>query len=197
MKAIDILKITTREVSSIKYPIVGDDIDNYTSEFLRRVNKYFRNVTEAETLLRVLCYVCNAINSLDADAEGLTVQLQPSISNHQTFTDILVVVSEINLPRCFIEVKNVTLSTDLTLQTDQSAQALREAHLLLCESRYSLQEIPFVLTNSSQWSFGNAKKRGEKIHLDKIMNILLDTDSSKKLNAALKQLIKGRFPQCK
>lgn len=71
------------------------------------------------------------------------MQLQPSMSNHPTFTDFQFVISTPKKVLGFIEVKKGSVATLLEIETNATAQALREAHILLNDS-----PIPFILTNS-------------------------------------------------
>ncbi len=118
----------------------------------------FRNVTEMEAVMRVGATVLCAVKDLD-----VVVQLHPSVTNHRTFTDFLFVIKDTTQAICFIEVKKATDSTSLTLQADSTAQALREAHILIANNTDESATIPFLLTNSLMWSFGVAAKRSSKI----------------------------------
>ena len=66
------------------------------------------------------------------------------------------------MPLLFIEVKSFQVSPTLDTQGSIIAQALREAHTLLCEdclrSGATALELPFIVTNSKYWSFGLVKK---------------------------------------
>ena len=87
----------------------------------------------------------------------VTVQLQPSIINHPTFTDFLFVFKSTDQAICFIEVKKIEEFTSLTAKTPATAQALREAQIIL-NSPAQGARLPFLLTNSKMWSFGVAEK---------------------------------------
>ena len=90
----------------------------------------FRNVTEMEAVIRVAAVVLCAVKGLK-----VSVQVQPSIAKHLTFTDFLFVVTGENKYRAFIEVKKTAEYTSLRLELPSTAQALREAHILLMNER--------------------------------------------------------------
>lgn len=187
----------TSKISHFK-PSEDEDVDDCTLEFLKRMKMYFRNKTEAEAMFNVLLYISSAIATMD-DNQGLQIQLQPTVGSFKTFSDVYVIVLDSGTPRCFIEIKRLTYYTDLTdMESEHTAQALREAHILLCELQCA-DEIPFVLTNSKLWSFGYAKRIGSKICLDKVMTINLRSPglASKKLIPALKSILRGEFPHGK
>ncbi len=78
---------------------------------------------------------------------GIRVELQPTFNNHATFTDFIIWITNIVGQVQFIEVKRTDINVDLTTETDSTAQALREAQILLCSNVQS--PLPFVLTNGS------------------------------------------------
>ena len=57
----------------------------------------------------------------------------------------------------FIEIKKISVATDLNSTTKETAQAIREAHIITLEK--GCESVPFAITNSSMWSFGRAQKR--------------------------------------
>ena len=126
------------------------------TESLRVLNAHFSHRTELEVMQRVIAFVMDAASSTD----DLKIQLQPSLPYHPTVTDVLITSHNAGaIPLAFIEVKKTNLSTHLCLQTDATAQALREAHILM--QGLSLEaKLPFILTNSLEWSFGLAQKCG-------------------------------------
>ena len=121
----------------------------------------------------------------------MQIQLQPSISGHPTFMDIFVVVMSEKWPGCFIEIKNASLFSTLEVISDIVAQSMRKDHILLCESGYEIEEIPFVLTNSYVWSFGLVKRKMLKIELEKWDK--KERKQWKELNSALQSVIQGKF----
>ena len=84
------------------------------------------------------------------DLEGVQ---KPIFEGHTTFTIRLVKDEQILL---LLEVKKVEINTDLQVETKSTAQAVREAYIVLQKCSQDT-EIPFVLTNSRSWSFGLAK----------------------------------------
>ncbi len=85
-----------------------------------------------------------------------------------------------------IEIKKVEINTDLLLTTKATAQALREAHVLLME-----KNMVFALTNGRLWSFAKATKYGK---VDQILNLNHEEDF-KKILRMLKYIMKGEWPQ--
>ncbi len=99
------------------------------------------------------------------------MQLQPFVLGHSTFTDFLFVIANGGGPIGFIEVKRTSEHTDLTSETDTTAQALREAQILICKD-HGVESLPFILTNGSMWSYGVAAKHSfTKITLRSVHNI--------------------------
>ena len=197
MRADDIERIAYMDTKEVYTPTVGEDIDESTFRYLDKLIN-FRNTTEAEAMIRVIGFVSHAAFGID----DVKIQLQASIQGHPTFTDNLV-VSKKKRPCCFMEVKKYTVYPGLAKDSNGAAQALREAHILLCESRdYEIEEIPFVLTNSCVWTFGLAKRKMLKIELKKVMTINIDYEDRertywKELNSALRSVIQGKFPSGK
>ena len=184
----DIKKIAIEyEQTKLFYP--NTSIDEDTCLHLKTQSTCVLNITEADTMARVVFLISSAVCGMS----NVQIQLQPSIADHKTFTDVYVLDND-DKPLCFMEVKRQDKYTDLMGTSDVKAQALREAHILLCECNYNLQQIPFVLTNSLVWSFGLAEKVGNKIKLTKVMNILFHSDGRQALNAALKSVLRGTFP---
>ena len=91
-------------------------------------------------------------------------------------TDFMVVeaVEEGGIPVSFIEVKSLNTYTSLGAQLQPTAQALREAHILL-DKMPAESKLNFILTNSMMWSFGVAQKVGNKIKLLNYFNIYLNS----------------------
>ena len=100
------------------------------------------------------------------------IKCQPTINHHPTFTDYLIKVS--NGTKCvIIEVKRFDIACSLRQTNDQVARVLREAHILLMEQKH-LSSLLFVLTNSTEWSFGVAERSGEKISVISSVHYHLD-----------------------
>ena len=129
-------------------------------EIIPIVTSRFQNKTELEATVRVLSFVTSILPNLPA---YIHVQLQPSVQNHPTVTDALIVRADNSSqqPLSFIEIKKLEVYTSYCVKGSATAQALREAHILCGSDR----PLPFVLTNSQVWSFGLVKKRGTKIDL--------------------------------
>lgn len=58
--------------------------------------------------------------------------------------------------------------------SNTTAQVLRGVHLVLCESK-KVSELPFILTNSSIWEFGKAKRMSDQhqIQVTSVHNYLI------------------------
>ena len=118
------------------------------------MHNHVDEITEMEATVRVLMLVLEVINRFSR--RELSLQLQPTIKGHKTFTDILVLIVESQTPLLLIEVKNFGMSASLSNQQKPTAQVLREAHIVLNE--YPVEKIPFILTNSKEWGIGEAEK---------------------------------------
>ena len=124
---------------------------------------------------------------------------------HSTFTDFYFVITRDGegVPLAFIEVKNTSIAVDFGSQLKPVAQAIREAHIV-CETISNQQDIqvPFILTNTTFWSFGLAKRAGGgKIFIEDRFQVIIDlheTDSTElqKLISATKKVIQGNWPLC-
>lgn len=104
----------------------------------------FRRVSEMEVVVRVFLMVMIAVSE---DSE-IRVELQPSMTSHSTFTDFLICIRSGDTKR-FIEVKRTDINVDLTSETNETAQALREAQILLCTAKVK-SPMPFLLTNGNR-----------------------------------------------
>ncbi len=194
----DVVKIMEREMPSRKDAnITGTTPSNHTVHSLRCLQDNFRNTSEMEAVLRVAIIVMDAVAGTD-----IKIQLQPSVS-HSTFTDHYFIITRDGeeVPLAFIAVKNTSIAVDFGSQLKPVAQALREAHIV-CETLSNRQDIqvPFILTNSTFWSFGLAKRAGGgKIFIEDRFHLVIDlskTDSTElqKLISATKKVIQGNWP---
>lgn len=130
-------------------------------------SRFFQNKTEMEAMMRVLSIVSCVLPEISTE---IKVHLQPSVENHPCVTDILLVKDgTTNDHITFIEVKRSDAFTSLGVPTAIAAQAVREAHIL-CSSD---QTMPFVVTNSILWSFGKARKMGEKLKLIEYFDVTI------------------------
>ena len=101
-----------------------------------------------------------------------------------------------------LKLKKSEINCDLRLQTVSTAQALREAHILLNSSTTQCTQIPFVLTNALIWSFGLAKKSSSgssKIVIERRFHISIsDVESGSEkmwhLVSCLRSVISGEWP---
>jgi hypothetical protein len=168
------------------------ELHDETKKILRCLKQHFRNVTEMEAVLRVAVIVIQAVEGLP----DVQVQLQPSVNSHATFYFVL----KSNIGLAFIEVKKTSVAVNMWNPIPSVAQAFREAQILLCEGNLKEKStVPFILTNSTVWSFGLAEKCGSKIAIKENFFIVVDdsnTESSnfKKLMCAVREIIQGRWP---
>ena len=120
------------------------------------LNHFVANRSEADACQRVvavLYFIFEQVRDRD-----ILMECQPTISHHTSFTDFLISGSKSVL----IEVKKSTIKTSLMLQSDESAQMLREAHVMITNNK--IKELLFILTNSRDWSIGIAQEAsGNKI----------------------------------
>ena len=151
---------------------------------IKQVCKLVSNHSEMDATARVLMLVMEAAWDMD----NIAIQLQPSFVAHSTFTDFLIHINQFS----FIELKRVEITTDLEMPTKQTAQALREAHIILLEK--NAEHVTFALTNFRSWSFGRAKKVGVQIQMDKTCTLLYNEYNHGKIVCMIKHLIKGTWP---
>ena len=151
---------------------------------LKQVCKLVSNHSEMDATARVLMLVMEAAWDMD----NVAIQLQPSFVAHSMFTDFLIHINQFS----FIELKRVEITTDLEMPTKQTAQALREAHIILLEK--NAEHVTFALTNFRLWSFGRAKKVGVQIQMDKTCTLLYNELNHGKIVCMIKHLIKGTWP---
>ena len=141
--------------------------DAVIQSIIEIMTKKFRRVSEMEVVVRVFLMVMIAVSG-DCD---IWVELQPG---HSTFTDFLIRIRSGDTKR-FIEVKRTDVNVDLTSATKETAQALREAQILLCTEKVK-SPMPFLLTNGTVWSFGSAAKHSDtKIELTHVGNVMINT----------------------
>ena len=122
----------------------GRPLQDATKKSLQYLNHNFRNVSEMEAVIRVAVIVLDAV--IDTN---LTVQLQPSVKYHTTFTDFYFIIKEhgAEIPKAFIEVKNTSVSVAIGLDIKPVAQALREAQIISEMLPSTINTIPFIITN--------------------------------------------------
>ena len=119
-----------------------------------------------EVVVRVFQMVMIAVS----DKSDIRVELQPSLKHHQTFTDFLIWITNGGGNVRFIMVKRTDIDVDLTTEADSTAQALREAQILLC-NHADVTSVSFALTNGRSWSFGIAEQHSaSKVILKSVYN---------------------------
>lgn len=142
------------------------DVSQAFIENMEQVGNKVGNITEMEASMRVFLIVLEAIKPLD-----VLLKLQPELHKHPRFTDFFFVTTNSNNPLLLVEVKNISINTTMA-QTECVAQVLREVHILLCED-CTVDEIPFILTNSHVWSFGYAKRKENMITVKSVFQKLI------------------------
>ena len=164
-------------------------ISKEMQEVFKLVHKHVRAYSEMETTVQVLFVVLEVFKRLNNEA----VQLQPSVAGHPVFTDLFIIVKCSSVPLLLIEVKNSGTATIIQQDNKETAQVLREAQIVLNE--HKLQEIPFILTNSTTWGIGEAKKLNPKfIKLTSNTTHLLHWPCNANLLPHLQELI-TQYPQ--
>ena len=128
-------------------------------DILADVNMFFSNVTEMDATVRVVQFLLAVCKDVyDSTGQIVQIQCQPTFENHPVFTDVLICTTD-GKPKLIIEVKKSIIHPDLTLQTNEVAQVLREVHIVTEKT----STLPFLLTNSTIWSFGVAQRVGNKV----------------------------------
>ena len=154
-----------------------------------KLDKLFRNVTEMEATIRVSMYVIEASWNID----GVEIQMQPSVAKHSTFTDFLFVLTREKKVMGLIEIKKIDVTTDLNTTTRETAQVIREAHILTLEQ--GCQRVPFAITNSSLWSFGLAEKANTRVKIVETYTLLSNSEKEQRqIVTILKSIILGQWP---
>ena len=154
-----------------------------------KVDKLFRNVTEMEATIRVLMYVIEA----SWDIEDVEIHMQPSVTKHSTCTDFLFVLKRDEKVMGFIEVKKAEVTTDLNTTSRDTAQVIREAHILTLEQ--GCQRVPFAITNAKLWSFGLAEKANTRVQIVETYLLLSTREKEERqLVTMLKSIILGEWP---
>ena len=100
-----------------------------------------------EAVIRVAVIVFDAVMETETET-NLKVQLQPTLNYHATFTDFYFIIKEngTEIPKGFIEVKNVSKSVNLGADIKPVAQALPESQIIL--DTFPNISLPFILTRS-------------------------------------------------
>ena len=86
------------------------------------------NVTEMEATARLLSFLKDAV--LKSGDPQIRLHLQPSVDGHLVFTDFAF-VTQAGEHVSLIEVKKASHFPSLTIESSQTAQVLREVHILL------------------------------------------------------------------
>ena len=161
--------------------------------FMEILDTKFENRTEMEVVVRIFSLLVCVVS----DLENVHIRLQPSEYGHPCFTEFLIEIRNGTSIKRLIEVKKSTIMVDLGAKSDETAQALREAHIMLQTSPVQTIE-PFLITNGKVFSFGMVSKtETTKIRLEAVTTIICDLNSSAGWNNALTHLrgyITGAWP---
>ena len=170
--------------------VFGDAVIKSIMETMR---SKFKRVSEMDVVVRVFLMLLIAVSDYSGD---IKIELEPSVSGHSTFTDFLISIIASG-EKWFIEVKRTSISTDLSSETEETAQALREAQILLCTEKVK-SPVQFLLTNGTTWSFGSATRDSDtKIKLTHVWNMSCNIGTVhdwKMMIAHLKLFLCGTFP---
>ena len=132
------------------------------------VNKIFANRTEMDACVRVVQVLIAVFRIIPEDTrKKLRISCQPSMMGHSVFTDFLIAISEQGTfmeekPKVIVEVKKSSISTDLSLETKETAQTIREVHIA---TQQTDDPLLFILTNSREWSFGLGERVGNRVRI--------------------------------
>lgn len=152
-----------------------------TEDIFSKLEKIFANKSEMDACIRIIFLLYYVFRNV----KGLQIEAQPSFSGHSTFTDFIIRLSVNDKILLLIEVKRSDINTSLRLRNKETAQIIREVHIALATRDDS--ELPFLLTNSIDWSFGLARRKGSKIEIFSVKHVDLHATNSISL---LTQLLK-------
>ena len=142
----DLPTVEERVVQQLKNAIVG-------------VNDIFENATKMDACVRILQVLIVVFSTIPEDKrKKVMIHCQPSVDGHTAVTDFLIVIKEDEKPKLLIEAEKASINTDLRLRSDQTAQVIRELHIIAGHD-----PLPFILTNAMLWSFGLGMKVGTKV----------------------------------
>ena len=146
---------------------------------LKEADVFYTNRSEMDACVRVLFILQEVLKKLPEERRNLKIMCQPAWGNKDVcFTDFLIVVCDSNeeTPKLLIEVKKLATYVGLDIESDDTAQVLREVHIIT--ETISKHPFPFVITNSDIWSFGLAERVGNKISVVSSVRLDLFSESS-------------------
>ncbi len=153
----------------------------------------FKNQSEIDVVIKIFSLILCVI----ADLPAITVTLQPTEFGHTCFTDFLIKIKNGSSYTRLIEVKRATTMVDMSNEADETAQALREVHILL-QNTPDCNTAPFLLTNGKVFSFAIVSKTDtSKIRLQAATTILCDLNCSEGWQDAMRHMrayITGNWP---
>jgi hypothetical protein len=154
------------------------------------LHRKFKNKSEMDVVIRIFSLILCVI----ADLPAITVTLQPTEFGH---SDFLIKIENGSSITRLIEVKRTTVMVDMSKEVDETAQALREVHILLQNTR-DCNTASFLLTNGTVFSFAIVSKtETSKIQLDAVTTILCNLECSKGWQDAMRHIrayITGNWP---
>lgn len=150
----------------------------------------FKNQSEMDVVIKIFSLILCVI----ADIPAITVTLQPTEFGH---TDFLIKIKNGSSYTRLIEVKRATTMVNMSNEADQTAQALREVHILL-QNTPDCNTAPFLLTNGQVFSFAIVSKTDtSKIRLEAATTILCNLNCSEGWQDAMRHMrayITGNWP---
>ena len=150
-------------------PPVEECMVRQLKDVVMEAEEMFENRSEMDACVRILHVLCTVIRAIPKDKrKKLKIQCQPTVNGHATFTNFLIVIKEDDHPKLLIETKKARISTDLSLKTEETAQVIRELHIIA-----NCNPLPFLLTNAKLWSFGLGAKVGNKVSVTSTKHISL------------------------
>lgn len=157
---VDLPEVTTLDLDSHQY-----------------LDKIFTNVSEMDACIRVIFLLYNTFK----DVDGIKIQAQPTFAGHTTFTDFLIRLMRNGEILLLIEVKKISIFTNLHVENNYTAQAVREAQIVLNEVNMDTK-MPFILTNGVYWSVGLAQRTVEnKVSVISTKNLDISVENNRKL----------------
>ena len=150
-------------------PEVEDQLVKELETVFMNADKIFDNTSEMDACVRISLALFAVFRAIPEDRrKKLKIKCQPTVKDHTACTDYLIVIDENEMAKLLIEVRKARINTDLHLESEETAQVIREVHIIA-----DRDPLPLILTNSRQWSFGLGKKVGNKVSIASTKNVLL------------------------
>ena len=128
--------------------VLAEDEEKRLMELWEFVQELCAQTSEADALFRLSAIILHLFQNNPRSGQ-YKINCQPTVKQHPVFTDILIEI--VNGHKCLlIEAKRFSIATDISMETNETAQVFRETHIYLQHNKH-LNEVPFVLTNSVVW----------------------------------------------